>query len=67
MMIVGYVKEYSPKELVIGLPNGLNGYVNLSSFNEILQKLSRNADEDDDETDDDDESGVSHPYLLKKA
>ena len=61
MLLAGYVKDCNSKELVIGLPNGLNGYIKSSSVNEILQKLSGNVESEDDEDEEENESGV---YIL---
>ena len=53
MLILGYVKEISKNEIVIVLPNGLNGYIAIKEVQAYLAAL--NNEEDIDEENDNDE------------
>ena len=70
MLLTGYVKDINSKELVIGLPNGLNGYVEMNDVNRVLQKLSANIESEDEEeeeeesADDEKESENKVNYIL---
>lgn len=73
MLLTGYVKDINSKELVIGLPNGLNGYVKMNEVNQVLQKLSANIESDnedeedsgeDNENDNESENKVNYLLLL---
>ena len=71
MLLTGYVKYINSKELVIGLPNGLNGYVEMNDVNRVLQKLSANIESEDEEeeesADDEKESENKVNYILLLA
>ena len=71
MLLTGYVKDINSKELVIGLPNGLNGYVEMNDVNRVLQKLSANIESEDEEeeesADDEKESENKVNYILLLA
>jgi len=51
MLLLGYVKEINAKVVVIGLPNGLNGYISVDDVQMLLQQVTQ--DTDDDQSDDD--------------
>ena len=53
MLILGYVKEISKNDILIGLPNGLNGYIAVKEIQSYLAAL--NNEEDIDEENDNDE------------
>ena len=71
MLLTGFVKDINSKELVIGLPNGLNGYVEMNDVNRVLQKLSANIESEDEEeeesADDEKESENKVNYILLLA
>ena len=71
MLLTGYVKDINSKELVIGLPNGLNGYVEMNDVNHVLQKLSANIEseneEEEESADDEKESENKVNYILLLA
>lgn len=53
MLILGYVKEISKNEILVGLSNGLNGYIAVKEIQSYLAAL--NSEEDVDEENDNDE------------
>lgn len=52
MLILGYVKEISKNEIVIGLPNGLNGYIAVQEVQEYLAALNNEEDIDEENNND---------------
>lgn len=66
MLLTGYVKDINSKELVIGLPNGLNGYVEMNDVNRVLQKLSANieSEDEDEEEESEEENENKVNYLI---
>ena len=55
MLLLGYIKEISAKEIIVGLPNGLNGYIKTSDVRLKLEKLAFDDESDDDEEDEEGE------------
>lgn len=53
MLILGYVKEISKNEILVGLSNGLNGYIAVKEIQSYLAAL--NSEDDVDEENDNDE------------
>ncbi|XP_066915930.1 protein RRP5 homolog [Clytia hemisphaerica] len=55
MLLLGYIKEISAKEIIVGLPNGLNGYIKTSDVRLKLEKLAFDDESDNDEEEDEGE------------
>ena len=64
MLLIGYVKDINSKELVIGLPNGLNGYVEMNDVNRVLQKLSASVESEDEGEDSEEDEKESNDKVC---
>lgn len=56
MLVLGYVKEIYKSDIVIGLSNGLSGYMNMSS---LQSWISKHAQDDNDDSDNEDDDEIS--------
>lgn len=57
-MVLGYVKEINNKDIIVGLPNSLNGCIALSDLHAHLH-----GQEEDESTDEKEEHNVSKSIL----